>query len=261
MASWLEPIRLGLEPLVEVRRSPLSYAPIRGVVPFEIAIAGRPHAIAVDYGDDATLNPVLLRDFELVFKMQYLHEGYGSERVVPGGFVPNALSLYRFLPHVRAIRDGGRRTSDAYGRFGEDKDVPIRRSAVEMLRRQQALHYRGGFGRVRYSAALVEAACARTCIDLPGLGALCFRLVDYLAIGVPIVSPPHACRLHVPLEDGVHVAYCRADVSDLVETIERLVAEPARADRLAREARMFFDRHLDYRQLARYYLATALERL
>jgi Glycosyl transferases group 1 len=261
MASWLEPIRLGLEPLVEVRRSPLSYAPLRGVVPFEIAIAGRRHAIAVDYGDDATLNPVLLRDFELVFKMQYLHEGYGSDRVVPGGFVPNALSLYRFLPHVRAIRDSGRRTSDAYARFGEDKDLPIRRSAVEMLRRQQTLHYRGGFGRVRYSAALVEAACARTCVDLPGLGSLCFRLVDYLAIGVPIVSPPHACRLHIPLEEGVHVAYCRADVSDLVETIEGLVAEPARADRLAREARMFFDRHLDYRQLARYYLATALERL
>ena len=261
MASWLEPIRLGLEPLVELRRAPLSYPPIRSVVPFEIEISGRRHAIAVDYGDDVTLDPGLLRDYELVFKMQYLLEGYGSERVVPGGFVGNMMSLYRFLPHLRKLREEGRRTSDAYGRFGDDKDVPIRRRAVELLQSQQSFGYRGGFGRVRYSGSLVDAATARTCIDLPGLGPLCFRLVDYLAIGVPIVSPPHACRLHVPLEDGIHVKYCRPDLSDLVETVEALLAEPVRASQLAREARTFFDQHLDYRQLARHYLATCLERL
>jgi hypothetical protein len=146
MASWLEPIRLGLEPLVELRRAPLSFAPIRGVVPFEIEIAGQRHAVAVDFGDDVTLDPRLLRDYELVFKMQYLLKGYGSDRVVPGGFVPNALSLYRFLPYLRALRDSGRRTSDAYWRFGDDKDLPIRRRAVELLRRQQLFQYRGGSG-------------------------------------------------------------------------------------------------------------------
>lgn len=259
-ASWLEPIRLGLEPLVELRRAPLSYPPIRGVVPFEIDISGRRHAIAVDYGDDVTLDPRLLRDYELVFKMQYLLEGYGSERVVPGGFVANMMSLYRFLPHLRRLREKGRRTSDAYGRFG-DKEVPIRHRAVELLQAQQSFRYRGGFDRVRYSGSLFEAATARTCIDLPGLGPLCFRLVDYLAIGVSIVSPPHACRLHVPLEDDIHVKYCRPDLSDLVETIEAILAEPVRANNLAREARTFFDKHLDYRRLARYYLETCLERL
>ena len=260
-ASWLEPIRLGLEPLVELRRDQLAYEPIRHVVPFEIELAGRRHAVAVDYGDDVTLDPRLLRDYAIVFKMQYLLEGYGSERVVPGGFVPNAMSLYRFLPHVRRLRDGGRRTSDAYGRFGDDKSVPIRRQAVELLQSQRSFRYRGGFGRVRYSGSLLDAARARTCVDLPGLGPLCFRLVDYLAIGVPIVSPPHACRLHVQLEDGVHLRYCRGDLSDLVETIEGILAEPAQADQLAREARNFFDRHLDYRRLAGHYLATCLERL
>jgi hypothetical protein len=167
LASWLEPIRLGLEPLVELRRAPLSYPPLRGVVPFEIEIAGRRHAVAVDYGDDVTLEPRLLRDYELVFKMQYLLEGYGSKRVVPGGFVPNGMSLYRFLPHLRRLRDGGRRTSDAYGRFGDNKDLPLRRSAVQLLRSQQSFRYRGGFGIVRYSGSLLDAASARTCIDLP----------------------------------------------------------------------------------------------
>ena len=260
-ASWLEPIRLGLEPLVDLRREPLACEPIRHVVPLQIEIAGRRHAVAVDYGDDVGLDPRLLRDYEIVFKMQYLLEGYGSERVVPGGFVPNAMSLYRFLPHLRRVRASGRRTSDAYGRFGDDKSVPIRRQAVELLQSQRSFRYRGGFGRVRYSGSLLEAAAARTCLDLPGLGPLCFRLVDYLAIGVPIVSPPHACRLHVQLEDGVQLRYCRADLSDLVETIEGILAEPVQADQLAREARHFFDRHLDYRRLAGHYLATCLERL
>jgi glycosyltransferase involved in cell wall biosynthesis len=260
MASWLEPIRLGLDPLVHLRRAPLSYAPIRGVVPFEIEIAGQEHAVAVDYGDDVGLDRRLLNDYELVFKMQYLNEGYGSDRVVPGGFVPNALSLYRFLPHARELRDSGRRTSDVYGRFG-DKNLPIRRRAVELLRGQRSFRYRGGFGLVRYSGSLVDAASSRVCVDLPGLGPLCFRLVDYLAIGVPIVSPPNECRLHVPLEEGVQVTYCREDLSDLVETIEDLLAKPGRAEELARNARAFFDRHLDYRQLSRYYLETCLERL
>lgn len=260
-ASWLEPIRLGLEPLVELRRASLPYEPIRHVLPFEIEIAGRRHAIAVDYGDDVALDPRLLRDYAIVFKMQYRLEGYGSEQVVPGGFVPNGMSLYRFLPHLRRLRDGGRRTSDAYGRFGDDKVVPIRDHAVELLQSQRSFRYRGGFGRVRYSGSLVDAASARTCVDLPGLGPLCFRLVDYLAIGVPIVSPPHLCRLHVQLEEGVHLVYCRADLSDLVETIEGLLAAPLRADQLAREARNFFDQHLDYRRLAGHYLATCLARL
>jgi Glycosyl transferases group 1 len=260
-SAWLEPIRLGLEPLVELRRAPLAYEPVRHVVPFEIEISGRRHAVAIDYGDDVALDPRLLRDYALVFKMQYLLDGYGSEQVVPGGFVPNGMALYRFLPHLRRLRDSGRRTSDAYGRFGDDKNVPIRQRAVGLLDSQQSFRYLGGFGRVRYSGSLVDAACARTCVDLPGLGPLCFRLVDYLAIGVPIVSPPHICRLHVPLEDGVHLRYCRADLSDLVETIEEVLAEPAQADRLAREARNFFDQHLHYQRLAGHYLTTCLARL
>ena len=68
-------------------------------------------------------------------------------------------------------------------------------------------------------------------------------------------------RVAERLEDGVHLRYCRGDLSDLVETIEGILAEPAQADQLAREARNFFDRHLDYRRLAGHYLATCLERL
>lgn len=259
-ASWLEPIRLGLEPLVEMRRAPLAVS-TRGVVPFVLELAGREHRVAVDYGDDPRLDPAHLEEYELVFKMQYLTEGYASDRVVPGGFVPNSQVIYRYLDRLRALRRSGRRTSDLYGRFGGQKPIALRRQAVDMLRAQTSFRFRGGFDRVRYTAALAEAACARSCLDLPGLGPLCFRLVDYLAVGVPIVSPVHACRLHVPLEEGVHVAYCRPDLSDLVETVEELLRDPPRAERMAGAAAAFFDSHLHYRQLARYYLETCLERL
>ena len=193
--------------------------------------------------------------------MQYLVDGYGSDRVVPGGFVSNALSLYRYLPHLRELRGRARPSVDAYGRFGGNKAIEIRRQAVRLLTEQQAFRYRGGFGLIRYAESLAEAARARVCVDLPGLGPLCFRLVDYLAIGAAIASVPHACRLHVPLEEDRHLVYCKPDLSDLVEVIDGLCRDPARATRIGGEARTYFDRYLDYRQLARYYLATCFDRL
>jgi hypothetical protein len=259
-ASWVEPIRLGLTPLARVRRARLT-APVPGVVPFLLELGDRRLAIAIDYGDDTTLAPELLTEYDLVFKMQYLATGYGSDRVVPGGFVPNGLSLYRYLPHVRALRDRDRPIVDAFGRFGNDKEIEVRRDAVRLLKEQRRFRYRGGFGRIRYLESLAEAARARVCIDLPGLGPLCFRLIDYLAIGSPIVSAPHLCLLHVPLEEDRHFVCCEPDLSNLVEIVDALVRDPARASRMGREGRRHFDRYLDYRQLARYYLATAFDRL
>jgi hypothetical protein len=259
-ASWVEPIRLGLAPLVQIRRAQL-VAPVSGVVPFLLEVGDRQLAVAIDYGDDTALAPELLTEYDLVFKMQYLTAGYGSDRVVPGGFVPNGLSLYRYLPHVRALRSRDRPFVDAFGRFGHDKDIEIRRHAVRLLKEQRAFRYRGGFGRVRYVESLAEAARARVCVDLPGLGPLCFRLIDYLAIGASIVSAPQVCRLHVPLEEDRHFISCQPDLSNLIDVVDALVRDPVRAARIGREAQAHFDRYLDYRQLARYYLTTCFDRV
>jgi hypothetical protein len=262
-ASWVEPIRRGLETLTPIRYAPLFEARPglgSGVVPVMLEVGDRTLEIAIDYGDEPALDAALLDEFDVIFKMQYLNEGYGSDRVVPGGFVSNGLSLYRYLPHVRALQERSHPTTDAYGRFGADKAVDVRRDAVRRLSEQQRFAYRGGIGRVRYVESLAEIAHARVCIDLPGIGPMCFRLVDYLAVGAAIVSPPHACRLHVPLEEDRHVVYCKSDLSDLVEVVGALVDDPARAGRIGEEARRYFDRFLDYRQLACYYLATCYER-
>ena len=264
-ASRVEPIRLGLEPLARVARRAALFdgvpEGVNGVVPFLLEVGDRRLSVAIDYGYDTALDSSLLTAYDLIFKMQYLVDGYGSERVVPGGFISGALSLYRYLPHVRALRDRARPSVDAYGRFGNDKAIEIRSEAVQLLTEQQAFRYQGGFGLTRYAESLAEAARARVCIDLPGLGPLCFRLIDYLATGAAITSVPHACRLHVPLEEGRHVVYCKPDLSDLVDVIDGLRRDPARAGRISREARAYFDRYLDYRQLARYYLATCFDRL
>jgi hypothetical protein len=262
-AAWVEPMRLGFESLATIQHEQLFEAHprlLRDGVPFALELGGRRLEAVIDYGDDPHLAPELLDEFDLIFKMQYLHRGYGSDRVVPGGFVTRDLALYHFLPRLRELRAHGRPRYDSYGRFGSDK-AALRRDAVQLLRTQTSFTFRGGFRKVRYLESLIEAARAQTCIDLPGKGPLCFRLVEYLAIGCAIVSPPHACRLHVPLEEDRHVVFCKPDLSDLTDVVGRLVQDPARLATLDHETRLYFDRFLDYRQLSRYYLTTCLERL
>jgi hypothetical protein len=260
----VDPLRIGLGAYLRVDRGDVRELAARqfdDVVPFRVRIDDRSFSIAVDYGDDVNLHPELLDCFDLVFKMQYLVEGYGSDRVVPGGYIPGSLALPRYLAPVRAQRDGSRPKADAYCRFGKDKSIKARDRAVELLSAQQLFRFRGGFGRVRYVASLIDAAHTRVCVDMPGLGPLCFRLVDYLAIGSAIVSPPNRCRLHVPLEPDRHIVYCRDDLTDLVDVVDSLRRDEARLARLNVESRSYFDRYLDRRQLAGYYLATCLERL
>jgi len=263
-AARVEPLRIGLGGFAPVGRSDVGEIVARqfdDIVPFGIRIGNRTFTIAIDYGDGVNVQPELLDHFDLVFKMQYLVEGYGSDRVVPGGYIPGSLALPRYLPQLRALRDGAQPTVDAYCRFGKDKVIEARARAIEQLSAQNRFRFRGGFGRVRYLASLVDAARARVCIDMPGLGPLCFRLVDYLAVGSAIVSPPNPCRLHVPLEPDRHIVYCRADQSDLVDVVDVLRRDEARLARLVAESRAFFDRFLERRQLASYYLTTCLERL
>ena len=263
-ATWVEPLRLGFETLVEVERAPAPaerWRAAANIVPFSIELDGRRLDAAIDYGADTRLQLQLVREFDVVFKMHYLAGGYPSERVVPGGFVPNGLALYRYLPRLRSLADTAPPLADVYGRFGGDKAGGVRRRAVAELAGQTAFEFRGGIGRVRHLESLVEAARARVCLDLPGQGPLCFRLVEYLAIGSAIVSPPPAGRLHVPLEENRHFVRCEPDFSDLVDVVAGLLRDPARLASLRRETRDYYDRFLDYRQLGGYYLATCLERL
>jgi hypothetical protein len=90
-AARVEPIRLGFEALAPVRRAELfSGVPegTIGLVPFAVEVGGRQLSVVIDYGDETAVDPRVIETYDVVFKMQYRVEGYGSDRVVPGGYVP-----------------------------------------------------------------------------------------------------------------------------------------------------------------------------
>jgi hypothetical protein len=219
---------------------------------------GRMHPVALDYGDPADLVPGVAERVRLLFKMQYRRGGYGLAHIVPGGYVPAHDRLYRLLPRVRRERDRERFAADVYGRFSLNSD--IRREAVASLRAQDRLAYDGDLRVTRYGRSLRDAARARVCLDLPGRGDLCHRLVDYLAVGACVVAVRHDVELHVPLVEGEHVVYVERDLGGLVEICERYARDAGQRERLARNAREYFDRYLHRDQLAGYYL-DALARL
>ncbi len=110
-------------------------------------------------------------------------------------------------------------------------------------------------------AFLREAALSRVCIDLPGNGDMCHRLIDYLAIGCCVVKPVPNTVLHVPLVDGVNVAFVKKDLSNLIDVCAELLNDALRRNRIARAAREHYDRYLRPDQLAGYYLDRCLSHL
>jgi hypothetical protein len=233
--------------------------PFERVLIAHLVIGGRTHRIAIDYSDSPELSPAAAASTSLFFKLQHKREGYGLDNVLPGGFVPNSERLYAYLPLVRRSRAARRFTFDAYGSFSAGYASRIRAQAIDALTTQRQFAFGGGWTVVRYSGFLSRVAHSKVCIDLPGNGPFCFRLIDYLAVGSCIVGPPHGTVLHVPLVDGEHVVYTEPSLSNLVELTAELVADEPRRERLAHNARNFFDRFLDARQLTAYYLAKSLE--
>jgi hypothetical protein len=256
--TWLDPVVRGLARWVKVDHHPIPQPESRVAVT-ELVVDGRAHRLAIDYSDFMPIDERLADECSLYFKMQYQAEGYGRDNVLPGGYIGR--DVYPFLGRLRALRAREAFRFDVYGRFGVNDAKPLRRRGVELLREQTRFAYEGGDRIVRYSRSLREAAQARVCVDLPGRGDLCFRLVDYLAVGACVVAAPQRTRLHVPLVDGEHVAFARPDLSDLVQLCAFYLAGEDARERLGRGAASFFDRYLHRDQLTAYYLRTALDRL
>lgn len=251
-ATFVEPLRLGLERVATVERLPLPQ-PYRGIVSVFVQNAGGTFPVAIDYYDRTFVNDECLARSARYFKMQFLRSGYHDPRIVPGGYVAGKRSLYR---HYRDLRRLRRRPSAhaVYGRFGTRFAGEIRRKAVAILEGDSRIDFAGGTSPVLYMQSLREAARARICIDLPGNGPLCYRLVEYLAIGCCIVAPRHRAAMHAELRDGEHLAYCQDDLSDLSELCLLLLARDDVRETMGANAARFFDEHLRPVRLARHYL-------
>jgi hypothetical protein len=255
---WVDPLRHGIERLVDVEEADVPQ-PYEGIVVVRLVVDGVEHEVVVDYSDYPVVNDRARAATSLYFKMQWLPSA--DERVVPGGFPPCYERIYDYVGHLRRRRAQARFEYDVFGRFGAGYAQDVRGRAVAMLSGQTRFHYEGGMKPVGYGEYLREVARSRVCIDLPGNGPFCFRLIDYLAVGACVVAPRPPTELHVPLVDREHIVYASEDLSDLVDLCERYVEDDEERERIARNAGDFFDRNLDRGQIAGYYLRTALDRL
>jgi glycosyltransferase involved in cell wall biosynthesis len=193
--------------------------------------------------------------------MQYLKGGYGLPNVIPGGFVAGSMLVESLVRAPRRARDRQQFFCDVYGRFGLAFATEIRTAAITALSTQSRFQFFGGGNKVGYRGFLREVAGSRVCLDLPGNGPFCFRLVDYMAVGACIVSAPHAVEMPKPLEDRKHIIYTRPDLSDLVDLCERYVNDAPAREAMARAAQTYYRQHLYWRSLSDYYLRMMLDRL
>jgi hypothetical protein len=256
----LDPIRSRLARRIPVIVSELPQIdPV--IVTFQVRTGSGTFDVAIDPWDYPDRIGAFVESFPLYFKLQYLRDGYGYGNVVPGGYVEPRGQLVRFLPLLRRRRDEGRFSFDVYGRFSLKYAPAVRRPALELLQGQNRFRYEGGSELVLLTRFLRNVGRSKVCVDLPGNGPFCHRLIDYLAVGTCVVAVPHASILHVPLVDREHIAYCRPDLSDLVDLCAYYVDNDAERERLARNSRDFYDRYLSWDQLADYYLSRLVERL
>lgn len=260
-SDWVDAILFGLRRYVPVKVVDDLPQLFAGTVTFQMVISGRAHNIAIGYSDYRAIDDDCARTSALYFKMQFDRNGYPFPNVVPGGYVPDGKRLYANLKHLRRVRDRCEYLHDVSGRFSLNYAREIREKAVSILSDQNSFEFNGGLSKIAYADFLKEVARSRICIDLPGLGDLCFRSVNYLAIGSCIIAYPHGSMMHVPLVDREHVIYCREDMSDLVELCEYYLSHDKEREQIAANSRQYFDLNLHKDNLVRYYLRTCIDRL
>jgi hypothetical protein len=204
-----------------------------------------------DYSDYPSLNDKWGERGIPYFKLQ-LPAGYSyPANVMPGGYIVNDPVIYSLLPHLRNLRSKPEKF-DVYGRFGKGFALEFRTRCMQILKDSGHPMY-GGFEFVRYTKFLREAARAKVCIDPPGNGPLCFRFIDYLAMGCCVIAYPHQIQMPSPLVHGEHLLYMKPDMSDLPELVEFLLGNPRLRKRLADNASRYFDGTLASGVLGRYY--------
>jgi hypothetical protein len=257
---WVESLLYGFKSRARVEFVELPQ-PYRGTVIFQFVVRGKSHDVAIDYSDYADVNPKSVDRCALYFKMQHRREGYEFANVLPGGYVCGSRKLYLHLSRLRRLRDAENFQFEVYGRFSTEFAGETRRRAVELLRNQDSLRFEGGLKKVEYVNFLKEIAHAKICINLPGEGDLCFRLINYFAIGACVIGPPPRNVLQAPLVDRLDVVYTRPDLSDLVDLCRYYIAHDHAREEMARRSRQFFDEYLHKDSLTAYYLRSCLDHL
>lgn len=237
---------------------PIEYAdipqPAGGIVLFHVLDNGAARRVIIDTDDQLILNDSA--DWaDLYFKLQYRRGGYGSPHILPGGYVCLQPALYRYRWRWRELRDRSVPSHDVYGRFNTTRDKQdVRAGAISLLQAQDRFDYQGGGSAVWWGEYMDEVCDARVCLDLPGRGEFCYRLVEYLAVGACVIGPELDTEMPVPLEPGVHLVRVPRSLDGLVDECQRLLRDDAMRATIGRAAQDYFDRYLALEQLGAYYV-------
>lgn len=257
-AKWGEPIASALAYHVNVERKDIQQ-PYQGIVLAEVLINGKIKKITFDTYDYTLFNTEAHKSSEIYFKYQFSADGYGFDNVFPAGYIPYEPNIYKWLMYLRHAKDKKHYCYDVYGRFGLDIATDVRSDVIKLLNSSKSLSFEGGGKKQRYSRFLKEISCSKICIDLPGNGPFCFRLVDYLAVGSCIVSYPHNALLPSPLVPWENIVYMKKDCSDLLSLCEYLINNPDMMEAMSKNSREYFDKYLHARQLGAYYVSKIIE--
>jgi hypothetical protein len=190
--------------------------------------------------------------------MQYARGGYGYKHVVPGGYLSKKLALYRHTTRWRALRTRIGEPNDVFGRFGLRHGGDLRLQILTMMNQQRYFSFEGGAARTTWWEHMQDICQSKICLDAPGRGEFCYRLVECLALGSCIIGPRLENELHVPLQAGIHHVRVDRDLSDLVESCHRLLQERDERRLLSAAAGDYFDRYLRLEQLGGYYIDQCL---
>lgn len=210
--------------------------------------------IIADYSDYERIYDDVLNVCDLYFKFQFSLNGYESLKVRPGGYPPNDPLIYQVKNSLHSSRKKAAFNCDVYARFGRSFAYETRKSCLDRLSSLSGIKFRGGFDKVRYLRFLEESAHSRICIDLPGNGPICFRFVDYLALGCFVIAYPSAVTAHPGLKAGEHFVVMSKDMSDLEELVKYYLRRSEERERIADNAFKFFTENLTPRPLAAYYM-------
>jgi glycosyltransferase involved in cell wall biosynthesis len=253
-AFFVRPIREGFEALASVVGADLPQI-YPGIVVIEVDPGDGPRKVALDYSDFTSVNADCAAEVDAYFKFQYLREGYPElTNVTAGGYVTDKPFLYEHWCHLRGLRASTRPTSEVFGRYSTRFGGPLREAAIQALRSDQRFAYSGGTRRTHHARYLREMARARVCVDLPGQGPFCCRLVEGLAMGCFIVSARHAAEMPVELRDGVELVYCEEDLSDLADICATYAHDEGRRMPIEAAAARYFDEHLHPVRMVERYL-------
>jgi Glycosyl transferases group 1 len=249
------PIKAGFETVCTIRPAAIPQ-PYEGIILIAVDFGSGLRNVAIDYFDFAHINEHCASNVDIYIKFQFASGGYPDfPNVIAGGYVTSSSFLYQHWCRLRELRSRTPAAADVFGRFGLRYSAALRRSAIEMLTLDTRITYLGGARPTLHTAYLREMAKAKVCIDLPGQGPFCYRLVECLAMGCCIIGPRHKAQLPVPLRNGIEIIYCADDLSDLPELCWSYAQNDAKRAPIEAAAGEYFDAVLHPVRLAERYLS------